>query len=172
MSYSHAHNSQMAAWKYFSGVSCCTGGNRPVCTAGKSQWSCSTKNGSKSFNGLTGSPMSSCLDADSDSRSPQVPIAVQPDIALDNLSAGDSLGCISSAWYFPLRRTSSQKASYQRALPSALEALPPVLCWPSRDSCFFSVLSFFAWCDFKNIFEARESIVVIKINGNTYLKGP
>lgn len=55
------------------------------------------KMAAKNFNGLTGSPMFSCLDADSDTRSPQVPIAVQPDIALDNRSAGDSLDYISSA---------------------------------------------------------------------------
>lgn len=70
-----------------------TGGNRPVCTAGKSQWSRPTKRGSKNFNGLTGSPKFSCLGADSDSRSPQVhPTAVQADIALGNLSAGNSPG--------------------------------------------------------------------------------
>lgn len=75
-----------------------TGGNTPVYTAAKLQWSCSTNKGSKQFNGLTGSTTFSRLPADSDSRSPHVhPTAVQPDLALENLSAGNSPGvcCIS-----------------------------------------------------------------------------
>lgn len=129
-----------------------TDGNRPVCTAGKPQWSCPTTRGSKNFNGLTGSPKFSCLGADSDPRSPQVhPTAVQPPIALGTLSAGNSPG-LWWAWYFPLcQRKSSRKAACRRALPSALEALPTVFRRPGHDSCSFSGLSFFAWCDFKNI---------------------
>ena len=69
-----------------------TGGNTPARTVAKSQGCSSIRECSQHGNGPTGSSTFSYLDADSDSRSPPVPTAVQPAIALENLSAENSPG--------------------------------------------------------------------------------
>lgn len=131
-----------------------TGGNTPACTVAKSQRFSPSRKCSKPGNGPTGSTISSCLDANSDSRSPQVQTtAVQPAIALENLSAENSPGV-----HFHQPDTSSSAREQGHGRPPIKQPCPQHFRHSPR--CLAGLimiyvcsrLSFCAWCNFKNIF--------------------
>ena len=74
----------------------------PVCRAADSHWPGFHNKGSKNFSRLPSATTVSCLRAASDSRSLQVhPTALQPDLALENLSTGNSPGLYFSRLQLP-----------------------------------------------------------------------